>query len=157
METTEEKEAAPKRPPVTRPKSIAELEQLCREMIAVKIPVGRRIVEIDVRLLTPSENEKLELILSEAHPPTRTRADGQIEFDRSEPEYIKKLAHRQKLARAMALYWCVPLLAEGRPGLSERERVYEYVQGQLTDVAQEALYAVARSEQLVFEERLHFT
>lgn len=142
---------------VEKPKSLAELRALCEERIPVRVPIGRRIVELEVRLLRPEETDQLELILAEAHPPTRTDETGKVLFDRSDPEYLKKLARVTKEARALALAWCCPLVAEAiPPGTVDRAKIFEAVQKQLTDVAQEMLYAVARSEQMAFEERLGF-
>jgi hypothetical protein len=149
--------------------SLEELEAICTEVLHLRMQMNGKTISIPVRRLTPAESEKIELILAEAHPPTKKNEQGEIVFDIADAGYRKVVAEKQKVARAVAVYMGCPLFhkaeglrmkAEGNPtgtGTLQREEIVAFVQGKLTDAIHEEIYRVCRSEDLVIEGRVNFS
>lgn len=156
---TEEKKPAPpgRAIPIT---SLDQLVSESTEYFPVHVPVGVKTLELKVRCLAAREAEQIERLLAKAHPPTVER-DGKTEFDIANPEYQEKLGQLRKRARSLALYWCCPVFHEARPNLVDEVGIHEFImaRGHLTDVAQDAVYAVIRQEMDArrLEELIHFT
>lgn len=92
-----------------KPKPYRGLEAI-QEMVAAPVEVQFQVnghdCEIVARLLTPAETEVLKLILDEAMPPIirgKTEADDRIDF--ANPDYLRKKGERERLARALAVFW----------------------------------------------------
>lgn len=160
-------------------KSLDQLQAACDELVHVRIlmpgPKGVRVILAPVRMLRPVETERLEIVLKEAHPPLKEvlQTDGRKEFQYvPTPESLAQSAALQKVARALALWWCCPLFQESEAGKklsasldgSElksagpgRQAIVDLVQSHFTESILEKMYAVVRAQEFELEERVNFT
>lgn len=129
--------------------------------LKVYVPALGEAREIPVRVLTAWESNQLEQIVAEALPPAieTAKEDGtkEIKYDASHPDYENKRTALQREARALALYWAVPQLSEGKEGLTVRKQIQEWVESLLPDSILDQLYMVARMDEKLLEANINFT
>jgi hypothetical protein len=114
--------------------SLAELTALCQEKKTVKFIFNDKPCAVEVRKLTPAEDAKIAEIVESVVPPVeRGRVPEEDRVNGLNPEYIKKRADAVNKARALGLYWAVPMLNQGKSGLTNPDDICSFVQGQLTE------------------------
>lgn len=176
--TDQQKEEQPPQPvnngfEVLQVTSLEQLQSACEETFHVKAVLpsskGLRVVLIPVRLLRPEESERLELILKEAHPPMKPvpQPDGSNRMEYvADPDTLEKQARLQKVARAMAIWWCCALFRESDEGKriqaitkegEKRNAIFEFVQGKFTETILEKIYMVVRAQDFQLERLTDFT
>lgn len=67
----------------------------------------------------------------EVFPPRKTDPKtGAESYDFEDVEYKKALLGKAEIVQALALYHAVPIFREGKPGLTDRNEIVEYIQSQ---------------------------
>ncbi len=112
------------------------------ESITIAIQFGMdRIFHISGRRLRPDEDAKLDDIMATVIPPV-VRGD-KPENDRlnyNHPDYVKAKAAIDLEARALGLYWCIPVFGKEKPGLTERKEITPFIQAKFTNQILDVLW-----------------
>ncbi len=139
-----EQASQPSPPSSTAPRKITTLDELSAivdKPLTVEIDFLGQVLQIDCRRLTPAESAILSEIVDEAIPPVikgRTMDEDRPDYDN--PAFLKKKALVSLEARAMAIYWCVPMFNQAKPGLTNRSEITAFVQSKLNDGVLRALW-----------------
>jgi hypothetical protein len=146
------------------PRSLEEVQAACVKLIQVPVFIGGQTMLIPVRPLASAESEQIQLLLAEVAPPLVRSEKGEVgseksvdRYDLKEPGYLKKMSAQIQLTRALGLYWCCPLFAQSRPGLTDRAAIAEFVAGVWTEGVKELLWQVILSDGRALEEMVNFT
>ena len=137
--------------------SLSELQKFADLLTEVPISLNGNTFMVDVRRMRPEEEAKLAAILDAVTPPIKTGKtpeDDRIDFQN--PAFIKAKATAEITARALALYWCVPLFGVEKPGLANQNEITEFVQSKLTNAVLNILYAETRNGGIRIPEMANF-
>lgn len=139
--------AKKEKPKVLKITDAAELTALVNKPLLARFAVDDQVVEIPCRRLTPAEEEQLFAIERSVRPRRieNKAVPGGFEFDTSSPEYQAAVAQAKKRARAMAIYMGCPLLAKQQPGLTDGQKITEFVQATWTEWVIEIVGQTIRS------------
>jgi hypothetical protein len=141
--------------------TLEELQKICRAPLRCEFILQEKKVTVEVHRLTPLQTDEIEAIRREPTPPIlkgRTPEENKPNYE--DPAYKDACAKHGKLARAMTIYFGCPLFATEKPGLTNREHVYEFVQSKLTDLILEVIYLTISGEALrvrEVNEKVNFT
>ena len=112
--------------------SLADLQSAVDEHFEIGIEYNGVPYVIKARRLRPFETAQLAEILTRPIPPvirgdpTKPQTDR---YDRDNPKYVKEEREAFQMARAIAVYRCIPVIAEGKPNLTDPRAITEYIQG----------------------------
>lgn len=132
---------APPPPAIRKIATLDELSAILDKPMTVEIDFMGQVIQIDCRRLTPAESAILSEIVDEAIPPVikgKTMDDDRPDYDN--PIFLKKKAQVAIEARAMGIYWCVPMFNQAKPGLTNRVEVTNFVQSKLNEGVLRALW-----------------
>lgn len=147
-------------PKLLKPKkvnSLAEAQKIADEFVSVPIMLNGQTMEVDVRRLRPDEDCQLAAMLESVVPPIKqgkTPEDDRIDFQNA--DFLKRKAEAEIGARALAIYWCVPIFSGERPGLTRKDEIVGFVQGKLTNSILNLLYAETRTGGIRIPEGINF-
>jgi hypothetical protein len=139
-------------------KSLAELQAECEKTIYVDVDYNRKPFRIPARRLRPSEDAALDDIINSVMPPMirgKTMEDDRPDFQN--PDYIKNRNRVEIEARALGLYWTVPLFADAQPGLTDRKQIVEFVQSKFNAQILSLLWQAIRDGGITLAELVNFT
>lgn len=134
---------------------LSDLEQVFPIQFEVELLQRRGLVErsvlIPARRLTPEESAILTDIIESVVPPFRKndKAD-EGRYDTLDPKYLKDKANAQNLARALGVYWCVPVFSAHDalgPNETDRSKIHAFIQRQnwINEGMLEYLWAAIRN------------
>ena len=141
-------------PPMPTPESLkpkpitnlADLEAYFTKRREVTLDVFGQQCVMQVRTLTPAEDAVISGIIDAVVPPVergRTIEDDRPNF--SDPAYLKRREAAFTEARALAIYWAVPAMSAGQPGMTDTSAIKIYIQGSKVSVqVLNALYNAIR-------------
>ena len=89
--------------------SVAMLEAACREPMVCTFQYLGKVWRVPGRLLTPEEQDRVDLILEKALPDLLAAADGATRYDLRNSEYLAAKQKYKALAQALALYLAYPM------------------------------------------------
>lgn len=162
-ETIAALEKARRAPPI-EVTSVDVLEVACREAIVCEFEFKDKLWKVTGRLLTPAEQDRVNLILEQAVPDLiapKAGEEGDVRYDLRNPSHLANKAKYKAQARALALYLAYPIFAQHQkvklvttPKLSI-ETLTDVMQDFFTTDIQEELWwrAVGRSR---LRERIDF-
>jgi hypothetical protein len=114
--------------------SLSELNALCQQKQKVEFDFNGKKCALEMRRLTPAEQAKIAEVVEAVMPPIQKgRTPEEDRVNTLDPEYRKKKSDAALRGRSLALYWAVPAISSGRPGLTDQAEICSYVQGQLTE------------------------
>jgi hypothetical protein len=150
--------AEDKPPPPLTIKSLDELRGIVEKTVTVEVIFDGRPLAIEVRRLTPREDMIIQEILDVVVCPViQGKTPEQDRPDYASLDYIRKKNQAEVEARALAIYWCVPILQQGRPGLTDRREITDYVQSLLNAQMLTVLFAAVRHGGVTLGELVNFT
>jgi hypothetical protein len=152
-------------PQVMRITNLAELQARCERPIAVQFVLDGQVIEVPVRRLSPAEQEKVDQVYDfaenrsrELRPPLlKGRTPEEDRYDYNNEKYQAELEKLKRSARALAIYTGCSAVQAGKPGLSNRDEIREYVQGILTEHILNILHLNIMAGGLDVAERVNFT
>lgn len=112
--------------------SLADLQNAVDEHFELSINYNGVDYLVKARRLRPFESAQLTEILSRPIPPvirgdpTKPQTDR---YNREDPKFVKESRDAYLTARAIAIYRCVPVVADGKPNLTDPRAITEYIQG----------------------------
>jgi hypothetical protein len=137
---------------------LSDLQTYCERHITLELKFDETVFHIDARRLNPKEDAALDAILDTAIPPT-LRGD-KPENDRvsfNDPAYRKARAEVDLKARAMGLYWCVPVIHDAKPNLTKQEEILEHVQTTFNASILDVLWQAVRNGGVTMAALVNFT
>jgi hypothetical protein len=151
------------KPPAAPPKltvvtSLEQLQKECERNLKIEFDYDGKKFQMEARRLTPAQDAKLAEILDLIVPPMIR--GKQMEDDRPDVtnlEFIQKKNQAAIIARALALYWCVPVFGAEKPGLEKREEIVAFIQSKLNDQILNILYNAIRQGGVTIAELVNFT
>lgn len=161
QKTTETQSKKPAVKPLT---TLAELSKACSAFRILPITVGATpdptnggyidgtgtAFEIKLRTLRPEEDAVLDDIVNTVFPPIiRGRSPEDDRVNHADLDYVKKKTLAVVTARALGLYWCVPMFSDmeqgGVPNLKEHDAIRGHVQCQANEEVLQTLWNAIRN------------
>ncbi len=152
--------ATPSDQKVIKVKSLSDLQSICDETLTVELEFdANRIFHVEARRLRPFEDAALEEISTSVLPPTVKSTvkgeDDKLNFN--DAVYRKQKKEVDLQARALGLYWCVPIFSAERNGLTDRKMIAEFVQGQFSEQVLDVLWQAIRDGGVKVARLVNFT
>jgi hypothetical protein len=138
--------------------SLEQMNALFASPIPARFEHNGRVIEVEVRALTPREESERSALLRKAQPKIikgRTQSEDRIEYN--DAKYAEEKEHWEKTARALCLYRACPIIAAAKPGLTTADEMFEYVQGLWNEHALEIIYLTIFTGGVSVAERANFT
>lgn len=152
----------PPPPAPTRIASWQQLDELCAAPITARFLLDGRLIELPLRRLSPAEQHRLDTVYnftsarsSEVRPPLVAGASDK--YNHEDADYVLKLEHLRRLARAMTIYAACPVLQAAGPVLTQREEIAVFVNSKLTDQLLDLLFVTISVGGLDLADRVSFT
>lgn len=138
--------------------SIADLQKACEQILVVQFDLGENTYQIDVRRLNPKEDAAIESIINAVVPPVLKGAKPEEDrLNYYAPEYMKAKAEAEIKARAVALYWCVPIFQKEKPDLVEQPHIVEFIQSKFNHAILDILWQAVREPGVKLAQLVNFT
>jgi hypothetical protein len=142
--------------------SLADFQKLINTELEFRFKLSGQEVSIMYRRLTPDKQEECNKIYDflasdfrlqsqEVMPPKTEKG-----FDTDDPTYLAALRGKAIEARAVALYWAVPMFQDGCDG-KVRADVVKHIQGLGVDILLTSLYQKVTLGDLELVETANFT
>jgi hypothetical protein len=145
-------------PTSSKVSSLAELSAIVDKPLLIEFDWMGSLVQIEARRLRPAESAILSEMMDEAVPPViKGRTMDEDRPDYGNVDFIKKKAQVGIEARAMALYWCVKMFSDAKPGLSNRKEITEFIQSQLSESVLRAMWNGVSHPVIEKSELVNFT
>jgi hypothetical protein len=141
--------------------SLALLQAQCEKKKAVHFTLDGLPYSIEVRTLLPEEDAQLDQLLDSVIPPmkaaTGAKPGDPMIPDIANPDYQKRKNDTYLTARALALYWAVPVFSAEKPGLKTATEITEFVQKKLTTQLLDILFNGVRNGRIELAALVNFT
>jgi hypothetical protein len=138
--------------------SLKDLNALIQKRLKVEFDFNGTKCALEMRRLTAAESAKITEIIESVTPPVvKGRAPEEDRLDLTNAAYITKKNQAAIQARAMAIYWAFPGVAEGGPGLTDPGAVAEFVQRNLTEPVVDTLFTATRDDGVSAPELVNFS
>lgn len=156
------REAKPTKPIAVT--SLSVLQEQCDKPLQIEIKLDKsmdpdeRSFTVTARRLRPKEEAELRNLIDVVVPPFIKGAKA--EDDRpnfNDPDYILRKNQVENETRAMAIYWCVPIFSEEKPGLTNRKEICDFVNSKLNDTLLNVLFLAVREGGVSLAELVNFT
>ena len=135
-----------------------ELQRACTQNRVVELQIGDTPFRVDVRPMTPHEDAQIQSLVASVAPPfIRGKTPEEDRPDYTQADFLRKKAVVEIEARALSLYWCVPLFKESKPGLQTKEQIADFIQQQFNSEILDILYVAVRKSGVVKAELVNFT
>lgn len=136
------------------------MQAQCEKKKAVQFTFDGLPYEIEVRTLLPHEDALLDQMMDSVLPPLKASGpkpgDAMIP-DIGNPDYQKRKNDAYITARALALYWAVPIFSAEKPGLKNASEITDYVQSKLTTQLLDTLFNGVRNGRVDLAALVNFT
>ena len=144
----------------TEPIVIATLDQL---QALVDAPVycdfalDGQLIRVPCKRASQDVEEQIRSIEREAQPKFDPKRGPNGDYDYSAPDYLAKRDKNAKVARALRVYTCCPAVAAQKPGLTDREQIYQYVKSILSENILELIALTTQGGGVGLVEKVNFT
>lgn len=138
-----------------RIQSLDQLQQLCDRPVICYIKLDHGpVIEIPCRRLD-AKTQEIVLDLRRAAKPKYD--ERRKDYDLLDENYLRARDENQLIARAVMIYACCPMVAAKQPGLQDRKKIFEFVQGLFTENILQALELTIQGGGLELVEGANFT
>ena len=137
--------------------TLTEMQSFADEFVSLPFMLNGHAIEVDVRRMRPDEDAQLAALLEGVMPPIKqgkTPEDDRIDFQNV--EFLKRKSAAEITARALAIYWCVPIFNADKPNLVRHDEITSHVQSKMTNQILNLLYAETRSGGIRIPEQVNF-
>lgn len=146
-------------PPPVLITSIDQLSLMVAAPLHAEFSLDGRVVRIPCRRLTPREEATINAIEREVAPPKVIKGpkpdDDRIDY--ISPDYVARREEAARIMRAVTLYTACPVIAAGRPGLTDRRQILDHVESLFTTHILDLIHLTIRAGGIDVSERVNFT
>jgi len=149
----------PQPAPIVVIDSIDQLTALLSDRIDCQFAYKGTVIRIPVTALSASTAEKVRALRRAAVPPFKRERGPNGGYDDYDAVYTKSREDNEKKARALIVYTHCPAVAKGKPGLTDTNEIFAYVQGLWSENILEIISLTIQGGGLStdLEERVDFT
>ena len=119
--------------------SLDQLQALVDAPIECVFAIDDTIVRLPCRRMTQDLSEQVRQIRIEAQPPFDPKRGANGDYDYSNPAYRLRHETNLKTARAVIVYAGCPLIAAKKPGLVDKQQIYQFIRGILSEMILELI------------------
>jgi hypothetical protein len=149
---------APVRPERQQIFTLEQLQEMCEKKKAVDFEFDGVPVRVEVRRLRGDEDAQIEQILAAVMPPMKPGAKGGEMIPAiDDPAYQKKKIDAEVHARSVAIYWCVPIFAAAKPGLTNASEIINFVNSKFNPEILGMLFQAVRNGGVSLATLVNFT
>lgn len=139
---------------VIRIESLDQLKTLCDEPVLCRFELDGKTVELPVKRLTAGIKEQVNDILRGPQPPyDKVRGD----YDYLNPVYLKSRDKAEREARAIIIYYGCDTISKQKPGLPNKNEIYNFIQSLLPETVLEIIALTVQKGGVDLPERVNFT
>jgi len=110
-------------------------------------------VSLDVQRLSPQAEDAVRAIRRESQPPWNK---DQGDYNRLDSKYLAARDTLERIARSVTIYSGCPLVAAGKPGLTQRNEIHAHVQTLFSDTILEIIFLTISGGGIELEDRANF-
>jgi len=137
-----------------RIESFDQLKKLCDEPVLCRFELDGKLIELPVKRLTAGIKEQVGDILRAPQPPfDKARGD----YDYLNPNFLKARDKAEREARAVVIYYGCDAIAKQKPGLPNKNEIYNFVQSLLPETVLEIVALTIQKGGVDLPERVNFS
>jgi hypothetical protein len=147
----------PKAPEILTITSLDQLQRLIDAPIWCEFKLDGRPMRVECHRPTQALDEQVRALRRKAQPEFKKERGPNGDYDYAAPAFLAAREANEKIARALLIYACCPVVAASRPGLLVPEKIAEYVRGLLSEGVLDLLATVIQVGGLDLMDRVNFT
>lgn len=145
------------RPPI-KVSSLADLQKFCEQSILVEFNFLTQTFQVEARKLTPKEDATLDEIMNTILPPVVRGEKPELDrINYHDANFVKLKSAVDIKARALGIYWCVPIFQKEKPGLTKQEDILDFVQSKFNAMILDVLWQAIRNGGVTMATLVNFT
>jgi hypothetical protein len=142
---------------VIRIGSADQLQELLSEPLEARFQIGARNICVPISPLSPATADQVRGLQRKARPPYKKDLGTNGDYDYFDTKYLEEKDLNSKKARAITIYCHCPAVAAKKPGLTNPDQIYQFVQTLFTENVLDVLAAKIMEGDLSLEAQVNFT